>query len=402
MFSSIYTGLTGLLSFSRGLDSLSNNVGNMNTPGFKSSELIFRDLLYHYGLSNGEQGGFRMSLGQGVTADVSTYRFRLGETKDTGNALDVAIDGNGFFILSRDREMLYTRNGQFEFGEDGYLVEKATGARVASFQGSGQLGNINIAEYRTSPPTATSQITFVGNLSRGGTTHPVNNVTVFDAVGGSHALNLTFTNNNAVVSGSWLVEIRDSANAMVANGEIRFQGNGSPAVGFNNMTFTFSPAGAPASNITLFFGDPGSFSGATNFSGGTTSDMRVDTQNGRAAGSLTETTFDERGYLTLKYSNGETVQGPRLALAWFDDLQRLTQLDGARFRAEGNQQVRIEAPGEGIMGSIVPKSVELSNVELTEEFTNMVIIQRGYQASSQVITVANEMLQQLLDMRSRR
>lgn len=402
MFSSIYTGLSGLLSFSKGLDMLSNNVGNMNTPGFKSSELMFRDLLYHYGQTNGEQGGYRMSMGQGVSADVSTYRFRQGETKETGNALDAAIDGNGFFVLRGNGEMLYTRNGQFEFGEDGFLVEKATGARVASFEGGGRLGDISIIDYRTNPPTATSRVTFVGNLSRGGATHPISNVTVFDALGGSQTLSLTFTNNNATVSGSWLIEVRDSANAVVANGEIRFQGNGSPAVGFNSMTFAFTPAGAPASNITLFFGDPGSFSGATNFSGGTTSDLRVGTQDGQAAGSLTEASFDERGYLTLRYSNGETIQGPRLALAWFDDLQRLTQLDGARFRAEGDQLVRIDAPGEGMMGSIVPKSVELSNVELTEEFTNMVIIQRGYQASSQVVTVANEMLQQLLDMAKRR
>lgn len=402
MFSSIYIGYSGLLGFSKGLNALSHNVANLNTPGFKSSELLFRDLLYRQGLGGNNNDPLRVEVGGGVDAPASRVRFRQGELRDTGSALDVAINGNGFFILHDGGQTFYTRSGQFEFGSDGFLADKTSSMRVAALAGSANFEDIQLNGLRTSSPQATGEVSFIGNLSRGGSSHQLTQVNVFDAVGTSHALSLTFTNNNSVTSGSWLVEVRDSANAVVANGEIRFQGNGSPATGFNTMSFAFNPAGAPASTITLDLGEPGSFSGATNFSGGTTSDIKIERQDGRAAGSLTEATFDDRGFLTLKYSNGQTNANRRLALAWFDNLSELTQRGGGLFTAPANARPRIGSAGDGMMGKIEPKKIELSNVELTSEFTEMIVIQRGYQASSQVISVTNEMIQQLFDLRSRR
>jgi len=402
MFSSIYIGYSGLLGFSKGLDALSHNVANLNTPGFKSSELMFRDLLYRQGLGGGGNGQQRLEFGGGVDAPASRVRFHQGELRETGGELDAAINGNGFFILRNDGRTFYTRSGQFEFNSDGVLVDKTSGARVAAYAGGANLTDIELTGLRTSPPQATGQVSFIGNLSRGGTTHPLSQVTVFDAVGGSHVLSLTFTNNNSTTSGSWLVEVRDSANTVIANGEIRFQGNGSPQAGFNSMTFAFAPTGAPSSNVTLFFGDVGSFSGATNFSGGTTSDLRVSTQDGRAAGSLIEATFNDRGFLSLSYSNGQTDTSRQLALAWFNNLSVLRQEGGGLFVAPEDATPLLGSAGDGMMGQLAPKKIELSNVELTDEFTQMVIIQRGYQASSQVVSVSNEMIQQLLDLRSRR
>jgi flagellar hook protein FlgE len=402
MFGSIYSGYSGLLGFSKGLDVLSNNVANMNSPGFKASELSFRDLVYRYGFNgSGNGGNSSLQIGGGVDPSTTRVRFRQGETRETGNALDAAIDGNGFFVLRQDGKTFYSRAGQFEFDGDGFLVDQSGEARVAALN-NGELVDINVIGLRNNPPQATSSVVFAANLSRGGTTHSISAVNVHDTTGASHALSMTFTNNNSTTSGSWLVEVRDESNAVIANGEIRFEGNGSPAAGFNTMAFSYTPNGASPSTITLNFGDVGSFSGSTNFSGGTTSDLRVQSQDGYAAGFLTEVSFDEDGRLVTKYSNAQTTKHERLALAWFADLQHLTQTGNNRFSNETQQSVVLDTPGNGAMGKLVPKKVELSNVELSEQFTDMVVIQRGYQASSQIISVANEMIQQLFDIRAKR
>jgi flagellar hook protein FlgE len=403
MFGSIFTSLTGLLGFSRGLDVLSHNITNLNTPGFKGEELQFRDLFYRYGFGGGNNSdisGFQ--LGQGLDTKATRTRFQQGELRQTGNPADLAIDGNGFFILRKNGETFYSRAGQFEFAQDGFLVEKVSGARVAALQGSGGMQDVSIAGLRSNPPQATTEIKFIGNLSRGSASHVLNAVSVNDAVNGTHPLQITFTDNSSVAAGSWTVEIKDADDDVVATGEIRYQGNGSPETGFNTLTFNFSPSGAPPMEITLNFGEPGDFSSSTSFSGGSTSDLSVSSQNGFGAGSLTRVTFDGKGVLTISYSNGQTADHQRLALAWFDNLQDLTQLGDGLFSNSNGQRPTIAAASDSIMGSIVGESVELSNVELTEQFTDMVVIQRGYQASSQVISVANEMMQQLLDIRSRR
>ena len=405
MFGSIYNGLTGLLGFSKGLDVLSNNIANLNTPGFKASELAFRDLFYQYSASGGNGNGSSSQVGCGVDTPSTSIRYRAGESRETGNSLDAAIDGNGFFVLRKDNEFFYTRAGQFEFDSDGYLTEKTSGVRVMALDGSFALQDININGLRSSAPKPTTGVTFVGNLSQGGTTHEIKDIAVYDVLGGAHQLSIKFVNNNSVTSGSWVVEVRDQGGAtptaVIASGEIRFQGNGSPLSGYSTVTFNYAPNGVTATAVTLNFGDPGTFSGTTNFSGGTTSDLKTASQDGYAPGALSKTTFDEKGYLKLSYSNGQTATGKRLALAWFMDLQKLKAAGGGMFVNDGDQKALLHGAAENVMGKLLPGKIELSNVELTEQFTDMVIIQRGYQASSQVTSVANEMIQQLLEIRRR-
>lgn len=405
MFGSIYNGLTGLLGFSKGLDVLSHNIANLNTPGFKASELAFRDLFYRYSVSGGNGDGSFSQVGCGVDTPSTSIRYRTGESRETGNSLDAAIDGSGFFVLRKDGELFYTRAGQFEIDGDGYLTERMSGARVMAIEGSSALRDINTNDLRSSAPKPTSAVTFVGNLSQGGATHEVKDIAAYDILGGAHQLTIKFINNNSVTSGSWLVEVRDQGGttptAVIASGEIRYQGNGSPLTGYNTVTFDYAPSGVTATAVTLNFGDPGTFSGTTNFSGGTTSDLKTTGQDGYAPGALSKTTFDEKGYLKLSYSNGQTVTGKRLALAWFRDLQKLKASGGGMFVNDSDQKAVLYGATENVMGKILPGKIELSNVELTEQFTDMVIIQRGYQASSQVTSVANEMIQQLLEIRRR-
>ena len=423
MFESIYTGLSGLLSFSKGLDIISNNVANLNTPGFKSSQLEFQDLYYQYRMEG--DNPFASQLGTGVGTGNTSLRFAPGELRDTGNDTDVAIDGNGFFILRKDGEVFYSRVGQFEFDENGFLIARSNNARVAGLANSatgsvssgiysggggsanaGNLQDVNISGFRTSPAVATTEVKFLDNLSTGDTSHEITNLVVYDSVGTAHTLTITFTNNTAAPR-SWLLEVKDETGTVLSSGEIRFQGNGSPEApiaggpDFNKHSFSYAPNGAVANTITLNFGDPGSFSGATSFSGGINSSLKVGSQNGHAAGSLTKISFDPDGYLVAAYSNGQSDKPARLALAWFNYLQGLQETGGNLFVNNTNQEPRLAPPGADVMGKLAGNKIELSNVELTQQFTDMIIIQRGYQGSSQIISVANEMIQQLFDLRKR-
>lgn len=407
MFSTIYSALSGMLGFSKGLDVISNNIANLNTPGFKSSELEFRDLFYRYTQGGAsDQEGERSQIGAGLDTKGTRTRFKEGELRDSGNPLDVAIDGNGFLVLQpadgvqlygRGGEQVYTRAGQLEFGTDGILVDRTTGFRVMGYEG-GALREISINGLRTSAPVATSLIRVTGNLSPGSASADLTNVAVIDGNGNSRTLAFKFTRDTAD-STHWFVEARDENSQLLGTGEVRFQPNGSPAADATKFSFSLAAGGAP---ITLDIGDPGTFSGLTNFSGPSQSNLQVLSQDGTAAGSLTNATFDESGTLRLTYSNGKTVSGPSLALAWFDDLQGLRLSGGSVFVNDGNQAPTMGTAHAGVMGRIAAGKVELSNVELTEQFTDLIILQRGYQASSQVTSVANEMIQQLIELQAKR
>src|SRR5262245_25604899 len=404
MFSTIYSALSGMLGFSKGLDVISNNVANLNTPGFKASELEFKDLFYRYSQGGDQQDGPRSQIGAGLDTGGTRTRFREGELRESGNPLDVAIDGNGFLVLQpkdgerlygRGGEQVYTRAGQLEFGTDGILVDRASGARVMGYEG-GTLRPISIDSLRTSAPVLTTEVQISGNLSPGSASADLNNLGVFDASGRQRTMSVRFTRDTADAT-HWFTEVRDENSALLGTGEVRFQPNGAPAEGASSFGFKLADQ-----EIRVVLGDPGTFSGVTNFSGPAQSDLQVRKQDGAAAGSLTSATFDETGALRLSYSNGKTVSGATLAPAWFDDLQALRISPGSVFVNDGTQAPGIGTAREGVMGRIAAGRVELSNVELTEQFTDLIILQRGYQASSQVTSVANEMIQQLLDLDRRR
>jgi flagellar hook protein FlgE len=390
---------------------VSNNLANLNTPGFKQSELQFRDLFYQLGLEQGS--GSQDQVGQGVNANSSRVQFRQGDFRDSANTgntnnVDAAISGNGFFILRKDGQTFYTRNGDFQFDADENLIEITSGARVAGIVDGG-LVDVNRRGLLINAPKPTTEVKFSGNLSVDANDPNANppqdplsvTTNVIDSTGASRQLTIKFTNNKSVTARSWLVQVSDTS-GQVASGEIRFQGDGSPEVGFNSIAFDYAPGGSPPTTIRLNFGTPGSISQATGLSGGTTSTLKADSQNGIGPGSVVNTSFDETGKLTLNYSNGQKATGTQLALANFNSLQDLTLKGDNLFVPREGQLPTLGAPSEKGLGKIAPNKIELSNVQLTEQFTDIVILQRGFQASSQVISVTNEMLQQLLDLRARR
>ncbi|CAN7566528.1 flagellar hook-basal body complex protein [Acidovorax sp. LjRoot129] len=391
MIDSIYVGMTGLSSFSRGLRVIANNTANMNTPGFKSSSLQFSDAFYSSGGYSGRQFG---QMGYGVSTAGTTMSFKAGELRQTGKGLDLAIDGQGLFTLKgEDGKITYTRAGQFQFNSDGVLVDQATGAKVMGVGADGGQTEIVVANSKTNAGKPTTTVKFTGNLSSAGTDQTINGVRVIDAAGGEHLLTAKFTNTNATTPGSWKVELLEGT-TVIATQQLIFA-TGRPTAGTSKLSFSYTPSGQAAMPLTLDFS-----ADVTSFASGTLSTLAFASQDGSPPAELSGTSFDSSGALVMTYANGQTVKGPRLSLARFDTADAVGAIGDNQFEALDSRAWHTGVAG-GAFGSVRSGYVELSNVDLSQEFSDLVIVQRGYQASSQVISTANEMLQELFSMKSR-
>lgn len=403
MLGSLYTALAGMNAYSQGLDVISNNVANLNTPGFKVSDPLFREIVYRHLDMAGSRGSGTRPSGAGVEAGTASVTFRQGELRDTGNSLDAAIDGGGFFVLSRDGEYRYTRAGQFEFNDDGILVEKGSGARVVISTEEAAYGFFDLNTARTFPPRVTSEVTVTGTLARTGTTstYELPSITVFDSAGTGTPLRAKFARNSTDPL-RWTVEVLNAAGTVLGSGQIQFAADGTPAADASKVTITVDATGTEDFAVTLNFGAAGSFSGVTSPAASTASQLQILRQDGFQAGSLTRTEFDEKGQLKLTYSNGQTDIVGTLILAQFDAPEQLQALGGGMFAATEAATPKLGRGLSSGLGRIVGGRLEMSNVELTQQFTDLIIMQRGYQASSQISSVANELIQTLLAMDGRR
>jgi flagellar hook protein FlgE len=391
MLDSIYIGMTGLQGYSKGLRVIANNTANINTPGFKSSSLQFADMFY----SNSNGGSRTMQVGYGLNTAGTVLNFEQGELRQTGNSLDLAIDGQGLFtVRDTNGNIHYTRAGQFSFGSDGVLASRVDGSKVMGLDESGVLQEVSIASSATVQGKPTTTIKFGGNLPSTSPAVTVGAVKAIDAVGGEHQLTVNLTNTGDVTPGTWKVELLDGAD-VVGTGQIGFtSGQVDPATA--KVDITYSPAGVDAIPLTLDFS-----TGVTSFASSNLASLGVTSQDGVTPGALTGVSFDATGTLVLTYSNGQTVKGMRLALGRFDSLDAVEANGNNQFDARDSLAWHTGVAGPGGFGSIKSGMVELSNVDLSQEFSDLVIMQRGYQASSQVISTANDMLQELFSMKSK-
>ncbi|WP_140637062.1 flagellar basal-body rod protein FlgF [Methylibium rhizosphaerae] len=393
MLDSLFVGMTGLQGFSRGLRVISNNVTNLNTPGFKGSRQQFGDLFYQQMPGGNLPNVQGAQYGTGLGSLATTVNFQPGEVRQTGSSLDAAIDGDGFFVLRSEQGPLYTRAGQFEFNANGVLVSRTSGNPVMGFGADGTLGEVSLTGLRVNAARATTTMDLTGNLSSTATEFTVNGGKLIDSAGAEHVVRLVFR-RAAQTTGGWSVEVLEGTTSL-ATGNVRFA-NGRPVVGEDSLSFTYTPTGAPSQQVTIRLGAE-----ATSFASGTSSSLSVATQDGFAAGSLVNATFNADGVLTLSYSNGQTAQGAQLAIARFEVSGALEQSGGNEFTAADPQAARMGRPGQAGFGAVAAGQLELSNVDLSTEFSDLIVMQRGYQASSRVISTANEMLQELFDMKGR-
>jgi flagellar hook protein FlgE len=376
MLQSIFNSLSGMFSFSRGLENISNNISNMNTPGFRGADSFFE------------------SVGQGRGSRVAADGLRTGpgEIRQTGNATDLAINGSGFFVLrDEDGRLHYTRAGQFRFNENGILIDSVTRFEVMAIRDDGTLTSINVQSANILAPVATTRVNVTGNLSPAASTVPLSNIRVFTANGEVQTLSATFTNLSPTTPDSWSVNITNAAGATVGTGTLRFTA-GLPAVGANTITVTLPDSGQV---ITVNFGEPGTTTGMTQISG-LSNAPAARAADGREALARTGVNIDEQGRIQFQYG-AERREGPRIALGFIQNEGDLEMEAGRLVSGVRPNSVQFGRAGEGPLGRISGGSLELANVDLTQEFAEMIVIQRGYQASSRVMTVSNEMLLNLFD-----
>lgn len=390
MLDSIYIGITGLQGYSNGLRTIANNTANINTPGFKSSSLQFSNLFYAQGNSG---GGTTSQMGYGLNTGATTLNFKQGEMRQTGNDLDMAVDGDGMFTLQDSAgKTHYTRAGQFEFNPQGELVNRSDQSNVMGFNAQGALTKVSIDNLKTNPAVATTTMTFTGNLDAS-STQTIGNLTVIDAAGGKHDLAAQFT-PPATAGDAWAVEFLEGG-TKVGDGTLAFI-NGRPDPADAKIVWNYTPPGLGVQKLTFDFSN-----NVTAFASTGQTLLAMDTQDGFAAGTLTRMTFDETGTLVINYSNGQTVKGAKLALGRFDTPADVVADGGNQFDAANNSVWHSGTAGTANFGAVHSGMVEISNVDLSQEFSDLVITQRGYQAASQIISSANDMLQELFAMKGK-
>ncbi|MDD3799217.1 MAG: flagellar hook-basal body complex protein [Novosphingobium sp.] len=388
MFGSIYIGLSGLNAYSQGLKTVSNNVSNLNTSGFKAADISFSDV--YGGSSSGglAYGSGYTGQGHGVNFDSVSINFTQGELRDTGRDLDLAIDGNGFFVLLDGDKTYYTRTGSFVVDDEGYVVLAGTDYKLAVLDSAGRPTSLNIDQSRTSAPEETTQVTFSDNLSSTATEYTIPDVSVYDERGGEHVWTIAFTRDETVYD-EWTVTVTDGEGTEIGSQTLTVT-NG--LVGPADATLTFEDA---ASGLSVAF----DFSGITSYSSGSVSTLRASDVDGHATGSVATLTVNESGQFEIAYSNEETLELGAIALADFRDPQKLEQRSNGLFVLNGFGQVQYLSAEDTRVGTILSQRLEASNVDLGAQFGDLILIQRGFQASSQIISVTNDMIQQLFGIR---
>jgi flagellar hook protein FlgE len=408
VFNSIYIGMSGMEGFSKGLQVISNNVANLNTPGFKSSTLQFTDAYYLQSAAGGQsqgESGLSTQFGSGLTTLATVTDFQAGQLQQTDNSLDVSISGNGYLVEQDEAgtHQTYTRDGQLQFNADGQLVSTTNGKYVLGYpaDGSQTLARITLDGLRTNPAKATATVTFNGNLSTSTSTNTdggpaqteLSSVVINDAVGALHTLKVTFVNKGPDSPDEWTVTVSEGDKTL-GTGTIGFAG-ANPKPDENTVAFTYTPAGGSPFEVKLDFS-----SNVTSYDSGNLSTLAVASQDGYGAGSISKTTFDADGKLTITYSNGQTATGAQLALAGFEAPQHLKQEAAGQFTASADAGLRLGRPNTSGLGGITAGEIEESNVDLSGEFSNLIVMQRGYQAASNILTTADDMLKTLFSMRS--
>ncbi|WIJ46852.1 flagellar hook protein FlgE [Curtobacterium citreum] len=390
MLRSLYSGISGLRSHQEMLDVTGNNIANVNTVGFKSSSTVFQDTLSQMtqgagGPQTGIGGTNPAQIGLGVqVAGVST-NFAQGSAQATGKATDLMISGDGFFVTRLGNDTVYSRAGAFDFDADGRLVT-SDGKIVQGYPATngvvnqgGQLGDIVLPLDAAAPATRTTTATVTGNLPSetavGGTR--VRESTVFDASGTKQTLTLTYTRTAT----GWSVAGTD--------------GQGGTGTG----TLTFVADGKLTAGGSLTVG--GIAVDMTQLSGFATLDTSsIASQNGKAAGTLQGYSIAKDGTVVGTFSNGASLAIGRIALATFANPAGLEKTGASGYRATANSgQATVGAPGDPGVGQLASGTLEMSNVDLSQEFTNLIVAQRGFQANARIITTSDEVLQELTNLK---
>ncbi len=420
---SFNTALSGLRAANSDLAVTGNNIANASTTGFKS-RAEFGDVYANSILGTGAR-----TPGSGVVVNSIAQQFAQGNVNITNNSLDLAINGNGFFIVSNQGTPQYTRAGSFQLDNQGYIVS-ADNARLQGFSANpaGQIlsGALTDLRIQTSDinPSATGKVDWRLNLNSTSTvpatatfstTDPTSYnwstaATAYDSLGNPHTLTSYYTKTaNVVAGGGTEWEVRtDLDNSGTTNllGTIRFDNTGAlagvtPATGATAGVFSTTPTlndswPAPGGAAALNFGL--NLAGTTQF--GTESTVNALSQDGYAPGRLSGINIDQSGVVFARYSNGQALTLGQVALANFSNPQGLSPVGNTAWAESFDSgQPVVGSPQTGARGSVQAGALEDSNVDISSELVNLILAQRNSQANAKTIETDNAVTQTIINLR---
>ncbi len=398
--------LSGLNAASSNLEVTANNIANVNTVGYKGARPDFAAV---YSVSS--QRTSSATVGSGVRLNDVSQEFSQGNVDFTNNTLDLAIGGEGFFVVQDNGTQTYTRAGNFQLDRDGFVVTPAgerLQAFVANAQGgfnSGQLTDIQITSG-TNPPAATGSASFGLNLpadavepsvtpfdpAEPSTYNHSTSVTVYDSLGAPHTATMYFVKGAA--ANSWTAHTTIDGTAVGAGEPVVFDANGvlqTPATG--NYTLPAFATGNGATDITMTV----DLTDSTQFGGAFA--VNAISQDGSATGTLAGIDIDVDGVITARFTNGQSTALGKVAMANFANPQGLQQLGDTWAGTNASGEVIIGEANTGRFGGITSGALEASNVDLTEELVNMITAQRNFQANAQMISTADQTTQTIINIR---
>ena len=462
MMRSLYAGVSGLQNEQTRMDVIGNNISNVNTTGFKKGRVDFQDMISQTmqgaARPNDDVGGVDpKQVGLGMTiASIDTI-FTQGSLQSTGVNTDVAIQGNGFFILKDGEKSFYTRAGAFGLDANGTLVNPSNGMKVQGWMAQTINGStvvktasdptqLTIPIGSKDPAKATQNVDFACNLDK---RVPLLNAqssaedvakntwevdkTVYDSFGNTHRLVVTYQRDPAApdVPNQWLATVKIDPENTTFNNNLAM-GFGTPPAGntytvkFDNLgslasvtdstgqtrnqgalsiPLTFTVAGANAGQpgatqtMNLNLGTVGSYTNSTTQFADQSSNKSF-RQDGYGMGYLENFGIDSSGQITGTYSNGTSRILGQVALASFTNPGGLEKAgDSTYIKTNNSGDANVGASGTAGKGKFIAGALEMANVDLADAFTDMIVTQRGFQANSRTIQTADQMLQELLGLK---
>ena len=425
ILSSMYTGVSGIQANGEALGVISDNIANANTVGFKTSRAEFADVVAKS--LKGVLGGHQ--IGRGTKLNGVTQIFSQGSVTQTDKATDLALSGDGFFVVDTPEGRSYTRNGAFNFNKDGELVN-VDGNTIKGFRAdeNGKVGtkldsiklersiidakktetvdmsmNLDIRADKLEVPFDLAKPTETSNYSTG--------LTVYDSAGNAHNLTMYFNKMEdntwewrAVGKGEEMVGGQKGQGMIGAQGTLKFSIDGkleSQTIGQN--AFNFTKGAQPDQAIKFNFGDD-ILAGGTGLKGstqyGSVSDIYRTTQDGYTAGTIGGLSFNDDGVLAAFYTNGVTKNIAQVAIAKFENNEGLFKAGNNMFKESRNSgSANIGGPGTAGRGKVFAKSVEASTTDIASEFVNLIQMQRAFQANARTLTSSDELMQEVLNMK---
>jgi flagellar hook protein FlgE len=418
----MYTGITGLQGQGEALSIYGDNIANANTTGFKVSRPEFQDVVAKSlkGLLGGNQ------IGRGTRLAAVNPIFSQGSIVQTESSTDLAISGDGFFVVNGVDGQSFSRNGSFHFDKDGKLIN-ADGYKVQGFQAddhgkiTSKMGDISV-ERTVVDAKKTSEAKLYMNLDLRAdknlqfdpnrpeqTCHFATGVTLYDTAGTPHVVTVYFNKTDegvwtwrAMAKGEEVVGGEKNTMVEQATGRLVFDTDGRlKEQTTDKSSFSFNKGALPNQEIRFNFGDDLANGGTglqvTQY--GTASEAYKTTQDGYTAGTLAGLTFNDDGVLAAIYTNGQNMNLAQVCLAKFENPEGLFKMGQNRYRESRLSGIpTIGAPQTGGRGQVTSKTIESSTTDIANEFINLMTAQRNFQANSRVISAGDEMMQEVLNI----